>query len=429
MLFGTTLEAMVKVDLETGSVPSLFGEPGIGKSSFFKALAASMGTKSFTLACNTLSDKADLTAPRLVPTPDGKSYSQEFYPHMEIQEAILYALAHPRERPILVLDEVNRANSDITSAALTLPTERKIGRELLPENLTLAVAGNDRGNVVALDEASLSRFAIYHVEPDAIVFLELMGDKLNHHIRSVLTQHPEYIFMRNQVEGVFQDGDDDDDDDGSMVATKIDLFESGEEMAQITTPRTIEYLSNGLNTIGDAELYTWIGMQSRFTMPNGQERTLSILEEYVEAKVGRTPFAAAIVNSIIQGSMSQNTSGGTATRLAAPKPSFYDDLSTLNTQQELDDYVTKLSDRELSQALVYALFEKKDNARVITSLTTAFSPRPDGTQPAIDQESSGTLINLGQSRLLDEDNIRAMFAVQNPFANNFENMFNMIGII
>ena len=142
------------------------GEPGIGKSSFTEALAEAMDTKCFVLPVNQLADKADLTGARLVPyeQADGTtSYKQVFFPHQVIMDAIDYAVANPREWPILFLDEINRTTPDVTSASLSMPTMRAIGSIKLPSNLRLMIAGNDKGNVTTLDEASLSRFAIYHV--------------------------------------------------------------------------------------------------------------------------------------------------------------------------------------------------------------------------------------------------------------------------
>lgn len=104
--------------------------------------------------------KADLTGARLVPYQkvDGSThYKQVFYPHQDIQDAVDYALANPNEYPILFLDEINRSTSDVTSAALSLPTLRRIGSEKLPPNLRIMVAGNDKGNVTTPSTRPASR--------------------------------------------------------------------------------------------------------------------------------------------------------------------------------------------------------------------------------------------------------------------------------
>lgn len=59
--FNDTLKTLVMHDLANNQIPMLLGEPGIGKSSWVEDLAKEMKTKSFTLACNQLADKSDLT--------------------------------------------------------------------------------------------------------------------------------------------------------------------------------------------------------------------------------------------------------------------------------------------------------------------------------------------------------------------------------
>ena len=162
MLVNTTIKL-----LDANRVPALIGEPGIGKSSFVEDVARRTNTRCFTLPCNMLADKADLTGARLVLDEKTGVWSQKFFPHSTISKAIRYAEANPNEQPILFLDEINRTTSDVTSGTLTLVTLRSIGDEDLPKNLRIIVAGNDKGNVTALDDASVSRFAIINVAPDA----------------------------------------------------------------------------------------------------------------------------------------------------------------------------------------------------------------------------------------------------------------------
>ena len=81
MKFSEELTRFVKRDLDSGCVPMLLGEPGIGKSSFVESLAHEMNTQAFVLPCNQLADRADLTGARLIKTEDGKSFKQAFFPH------------------------------------------------------------------------------------------------------------------------------------------------------------------------------------------------------------------------------------------------------------------------------------------------------------------------------------------------------------
>ena len=67
MKFNNTLMDCVRADVTESLIPMLLGEPGIGKSAWVEDLANRMHTKCFTLACNQLAEKADLTGARLVP--------------------------------------------------------------------------------------------------------------------------------------------------------------------------------------------------------------------------------------------------------------------------------------------------------------------------------------------------------------------------
>ena len=198
------LDLLVPADLDANKVPMLIGEPGIGKSSWVEALARRMGTQCFTLAVNQLADKADLTGARLVPVqkPDGSTdYEQVFFPHQVINQAIAYAEEHPAETPILFLDEINRTTPDVTSEALSIPTARSIGNRKLPMNLKVLTAGNDKGNVQSLDQASITRFVLYRVQPDIATFLAVNPD-LSPYVVNVLKKNPGFLFVNTTVAGV-----------------------------------------------------------------------------------------------------------------------------------------------------------------------------------------------------------------------------------
>lgn len=362
MKFNDTLTEFVRLDLEIGAVPALLGEPGIGKSSFVEGLARNMDTKAFVLPCNQLADKADLTGARLVPyqKADGSdSYKQVFYPHDVVQAAIDYANDNPGEWPILFFDEINRTTPDVTSAILTMITLRRLGREDLPKNLRIVVAGNDKGNVVALDDASVSRFAIYRVEPEAQTLIQILGDAINPHVRAVLTRFPHLVFEKSRPASIMSDGTDDDDD---TTATYSDLLDSGEEMLQLTTPRTIEGISNWLNTVSDEKIKEYMAT----TVVNGEGRESTLLAEAIEAHVGDTEFATHLLNEVASAASSGNVSQ--AARLSAPKPNAFDTLKAARTVDELEDLISSLTEHERSGCLLYSIFDNSDNTLLVGQL-------------------------------------------------------------
>jgi hypothetical protein len=406
MKFNATLTEIIKTDLEVGAVPALMGEPGIGKSSFVEDLAQSMDTKAFILACNQLADKADLTGGRLVPTEDGKSYKQVFYPHEVIQDAIAYAVDNPREWPILFLDEINRSTSDVTSAALSLPTLRRIGSSKLPDNLRIMVAGNDKGNVTSLDEASISRFSIYRVEPEAQTLIGILGKEINPYVHAVLTKFPHLVFQKGLPSTAIVDGTNDDDEDAT--ATYADLMDGGEEMLQLTTPRTIDAMSRWLNAVDPAKLTEFLQTQ---VITDGQETTM--LNEVIEAHIGKTEFATHLVNEIATGISSGSVAQ--AKSLSAPKPNCFASLKGAATVTDLEAIIGGLNDHEKSGSLLYALFERADNKVLIEQLAQQTG--------SLEKDHTQLLVTLASQSMLDDKNVATFLATSTSVAAQTKPLF------
>ena len=390
--FDETLMDFVRRDIEHGSIPMLLGEPGIGKSSWLANLADLLHTKCFTLACNQLADKADLTGARLVPVVDDKGsttgYKQVFYPHAVIHDAIAYAEQNPRETPILFLDELNRTTPDVTSEALSIPTMRSIGSVSLPDNLKVVIAGNDKGNVTSLDEASISRFVLYHVQPDTQTFLSL-DPELNVFIKNVLSAHPECIFCK-QTPVVASSGNPDDDEKVDIEA----ILDDGEDMNQLTTPRTISGLSRWLNSFDTNQLKQALGQTTQVG-----DMTMSILQEGIVGHVGQTVFTDLLMAEIAS---NINTVNNQQT-LKLVKPGCYDKFKKCADRKALDAFISGMTDNERSAVLVYMLSEKTDNAQFIQALM----PNVPRFQP----NDSQALCSLLQTHQIDDENMNAALSM------------------
>lgn len=409
--FNDTLMMLVRKNLDTNAIPMLLGEPGIGKSSWLENLAKLSHTQCFTLACNQLADKADLTGARLVPISEqvvddngnviGEKivdYKQMFYPHAVISDAIDYAEKHPRENPILFLDELNRTTPDVTSEALSIPTMRSIGHKKLPNNLKVVIAGNDKGNITALDEASVSRFVLYHVAPDTSTFLAIHNDNLNPFIKNVLTAHPETIFCKQVAVGVVSKDDDDDDNETEYDFTEI--IDDTEELTQITTPRTIAALSRWLNTFSNQELMTLL---SETTKRDGED--ISILQEAVEGHVGRTNFATLLMSEIANNVMNTNNQ---SSNINVGKPACYDTMKACIDIASLEDFFSTLSDNDKSGILLYSLYEQADNSVFIKTL----APHVSRLIP----DDNKTLMKLAATDKLDAENVQTLLSTNTPLS-------------
>lgn len=403
MKFNSAFDEIIEIDIQVGNVPMLLGEPGIGKSSFLINLAARLGTKAFILPCNQLADRTDLTGARLVPYEvNGETkYKQVFYPHQVVQEAIDYALAHPDETPLLVGDEVNRSPSDVTSAMLSLPTLRSLGSVALPDNLRIVFAGNDKGNVVALDDASVSRFSVYRVEPEAETLVTLLGDDLHPYVRKILTLHPNTIFAKSRPLSVVADGEDEDE----AMTSADDLLNMGDDMLQMTTPRTISAMSDWLKAVSPAKLGEYLQTQ---TITDGREST--VLSEIIDGKVGNTPFADLLLNEIAS-SLNSGTSAQLQ-QLTVPKPSCFNSLKAATSITDLESEIASLSVEDRGAALVYALFEQRDNASIISQIASQL----DG----FTSEQNRFLVRLASESMLNEANVAVLFGTTTQIGNNAE---------
>lgn len=410
MKLDSTLKDLLKVSLNNGTIPMLLGEPGIGKSSFVEGFARDyLGTKCFTFACNQLGDKSDVTGTRLIPvtrtikkadgtTEDVTDYKQESFPHAVIYNAIEYALNNPRETPILFLDELNRTSSDVTSELLSIPTLRQIGKEKLPENLKVITAGNDKGNITALDQASISRFIKLYCRPSLDTFL-LVNPDLNQYIKKVLMDNPSDIFCKDISATPGYSSNDDDED--------LDLLDE-DDMCQITTPRTITALSKYLNSIGENEILALINE------PSDIDEEISVMEEIVTAHIGKTALTVHLMSelsTIIYNNSNQSQS------ILPPRPIVYDDLEKATSMTDLENMVANFTENEKSQSLVYALAEKKDNSNIIPVLANSITN--------LDVDSEKRLASILTNNTIDKENFQIFLNVNNDFTNKY-NLFRWI---
>jgi energy-coupling factor transporter ATP-binding protein EcfA2 len=417
MKFDDTFVEILKLNLEAGSVPFLVGDPGIGKTSIIKSLAKSINSPCYVIQVNQLADKSDLIGARLLPTLDKNSYEQRFFPHHRVREAVSYAQDNPRDWVILLLDEINRTTPDVTSAALTLSTERELGDARLPDNVKIVVTGNDKGNVTALDEASISRFAVYRVTPSAHTLMAYLGDRLNPCVRRVLSAHPQLVFERSKPAVLAVDGPDDDD---TATATFSELFDASEEMNQFTTPRTIEQVSDWLNR-ADGQLLAEL-LQAPVVLGDedaGTGREGTQLTEVIEGMVGNTTFTTMLINEITN-ELNSGSNGHANTAIQVPKPGCYSELKKITTIDALVEFISNMNSNEKSASLVFALHEKADNTSIVVELARHLDK--------FDKAHMQTFVRLlSDNSQIDRDNLQALLDTDFPSAEAIKTVCAALG--
>lgn len=348
MFFDQHLRDILTLDLATGAVPALIGPPGIGKSSFVEALAEELGTRAFTLAANLLAVKEDLTGARLVANADGTDYAQMFYPHVDISVAADYAAGHPDEQPILFLDEITRCPGDVQSALLSLVLLRRIGTKKLPDNLRLIVAGNDSGNVASFDDASVSRFTVYHVQADAGVlrsYLDACDAGLHPSIAKALRARADHVFEAPEIEF------DDSDYTGDQV----------QAVRQITTPRTIDAFNRWLQ----AAAKTGVLAKMATTVASGD---VTVLSAAIQGHLGKTEFANAVYDDIVEQMNKAAAAAGTPVAPIIPQPDTWDDIMAATTNTAREELLGTLSSAERGQVLAFAMTRGDVDSRLVTAV-------------------------------------------------------------
>ena len=302
----TSATPVVRASILSDTVPILLGAPGIGKSSMVRNLSNDIDAEVFPIQINQLADRSDLTGQRIdketYTTPSGETVKRSklsFFPHYTIQQAIDFAIEHPNKLSIIFLDEINRASSDITSAALSLSTERTIGGQKFPNNIRIVAAGTDEGNVVTLDSASRTRFRFIKVTPDAETLLANV-ENLNPFIKAVITEFPQLIENYGQLSNIIStdpgSANSDPDDEDESFELDFDMDEDG--FSQMCVPRTIEYLSKYLNTAiltdskSAASRASFI--QHMETMPDGK----TLLQVVIEGSVGTNDFTNKLLDKM-----------------------------------------------------------------------------------------------------------------------------------
>lgn len=334
------LAPLLPIYAKRNLVPFIAGEPGIGKSATVKNLAKEFKTKVFVLSVNQLGTREDLTGARSIKDPKTETYRQVFFPHAIIQEAIDYAKDHPKETPFLFLDEINRTSPDVTSAILALITERRIGTTELPDNIRIIAAGNDHGNVNNLDDASITRMAIFHVVPDVEDFIQAQPE-LNYYVKSVLRKHPNLLVNKEQDKGLNDNTDPDDMDDDALAA-QLDALDTNSGMKQMTVPRTLTYTSEFLNEIG----LTGVSLPddlNKYYSPIEPEN--SPLYAGLRAQLGDTETChdlfTTLVDDIDRLTTKQNTQSQSNVAQDLPQydPQIIEDLSNINSVDEFNEWI------------------------------------------------------------------------------------------
>ena len=406
MKFNDVLKKTVLAVLKTGRVAYLRGEGGIGKSKFLECFASEFGFSYYHLASNQLAEKADLTAVQYEPHPTKPRKNPVYYPHKTIQNAIDFAEDNPTEKVLLFLDEINRTSSDVTSALLTLSTEREIGSERIPKNIYLVAAGNDHGNVTQLDTASISRFWVCDVEPDLETFIKV-NPNLHPIVKSVLEKNPDLLLCKEP--GIATKTDDNENDaDQEAYSLEADLLDI-DESRPYTAPRTITACSDWLQEFDNATLQGLILTPGKM---NGVEVTA--LHEILAGFVGETAFLADLEVALTESFKKVMTTPQTINNIQ--KPAQYDTIHTMPTVADIENSIINMNDTERDEMLLYCLYTSDDNDIILKALAENMT--------RISPIVANTLTTLRANGRIDDKNLASFYTNDTIITQNLKIIVN-----
>lgn len=381
------LEDLIKPALKMNSPIALFSRPGTGKSSYLKDLTESgaIQGKVFTIAINQIADKADLTGVRIVEKQDDDGatyYQQEAFPHATLMEAIRYANSNPDDYAIVFLDEFNRTSQDVTSATLSLTTERKIGTIHFPDNVRFVLAGNKEGNVIPFDDATATRFLIFTIRPDHMTFLDVNPD-LNAFIKEMIIDDKGYLLGEAEPMTAVQSNnqpnpyDPDDQTDDDLETDAFEVFDMGSGITEDrTVPRTLTMMSNWLNEVGidksgSNEEYQALGFYLQELQHKGDAlQAPTILQAGIEATLGQTGTSRELMSRILghyedltkQASTTVQSNNQTMTNKykelledIRPNDSLITEINAIKERQELMDFVEQMDGDTLASTMLWLL--------------------------------------------------------------------------
>lgn len=135
----------------------LVGRHGIGKSEILTAHFEKNGMEVIPLFLGQMADPGDLIG---LPHFNEETHHTEYYPP--------YWFPLDDKPIVLFLDELNRARPELMQSVMDLALNRKLAGKKLPEGsqVIAAVNAGDEYQVEDLDPALISRFNVYHFEPE-----------------------------------------------------------------------------------------------------------------------------------------------------------------------------------------------------------------------------------------------------------------------
>ena len=204
-------EAINTIDLvlESGSVPLIIGEAGIGKTSLVKEICKDKNFYLVNIDANLLKE-GEIGGLPIV--EKGKTSYATHYKLIEIKNALEN---NEYEGVLLFIDELNRCEHAVQQELMNLILNREINGFKLSEDVRIVAAMNPSNKYDGYEDSDYQVVDMDKAQEDRFVWIELSTDikewikwamskdvKINDHIIEFLSTFPEYLNTPNSNEAV-----------------------------------------------------------------------------------------------------------------------------------------------------------------------------------------------------------------------------------
>ncbi len=199
----------------------LLGDPGVGKTEGVSQVAKELKVGFVEIHLSHHTRQSAIGLPRIVESEFG-GVSEEIteYTMSEILAEIYRNIEESgKKEGIIFVDEINTISPSLEPAMLAFLQKKEFGGRKMPEGYRIVAAGNEaehNNSVREFDAVTLDRMMVFHVEPDADIFLKYAKE---------VKMHPSVIgFIKRDPQ-------------------LLSVFEKNDALGGLVTPRSWEDLS------------------------------------------------------------------------------------------------------------------------------------------------------------------------------------------
>lgn len=199
----------VELVLESGSVPLIIGEAGIGKTSLVKKICNEDNYYLVNIDANLLKE-GEIGGLPIVDA--GRTRYATHYKLIEIEKAISN---NKYDGVLLFIDELNRCEHAVQQELMNLILNREINGYRLDDNVKIVAAMNPSNKYDGFEDSDYQVVDMDKAQEDRFVWIELSSDikewikwamsgevNIHDHIIEFLSNFPEYLNVQNSNESI-----------------------------------------------------------------------------------------------------------------------------------------------------------------------------------------------------------------------------------